>query len=139
MEKNVVKDIKKIKNGEPVSKDEKSFVARKFGRLLTEVSEWFWHKPVISDNKKIIEKKTFSEKYKLIIRGNTYVKGCGIHCENVHGIHNIICPCCKRFIYHKICLRKQMKRMGKLDLLKEEQWTCPNCILKNSRIKKKKM
>ena len=138
MERQVVKDIKRIKNGQPASKEEKSFLAKTFGRLVPEVSEWFWHNPIT--NSKLapkVPKKTFSQRYSLKRKGITYVKGCGTRCELKFGIHDMLCPTCKHFIYHSVCLRKEMRKMGEIKKLEDETWSCPNCILKNSRIIKK--
>ena len=38
------------------------------------------------------------------------IKGSGVACETEHGKHDIICPSCKNFIWHTVCLDEAFKK-----------------------------
>ena len=61
------------------------------------------------------------------------IKGSGVACETEHGKHDIICPSCKNFIWHTVCLDEAFKKRKMMfdtaiSYPFGDNWCCPQCF-----------
>ena len=58
---------------------------------------------------------------------STYLRGCGIMCVDL-GTPNIICPSCKKYVWHEACLKSWLELKGvTVTSFSATDWSCPQC------------
>ena len=131
--KKIMDAFVKLKQGEPTSAKERLSISRTLGRTKEQARGLVRsakRRQNISPSEKTFT--SFLSLNSVSITSATYRFGCGRSCINDYGAHTLVCPCCRKFIYHRECLMQRCRRLN-LKLPKEdsEAWACPNCQLKD--------
>ena len=131
-EKKIIKTFveRKIALNESITDDEVLELAHCLGRKRELVMVWLNKIQKNSENE--ILPQLFSEKLQIRGTKSNYMKGCGFSCERDEGDYQILCPRCRRFKFHSVCIQKQFERMGVPPPRNymHENWACPHCLMK---------
>ena len=102
-------------------------LARKLGRDLDTVQIWNknYKKKHNSDETSSDVPELFSAFSNITIGKKRRIVGCGLQCG---GEHNLLCPSCKKFAWHRECLVKLCGENGlPLPDFTSPNWCCPHC------------
>ena len=124
------------KLGKSATRQEMMILHRQLGRKYETVKRWT--RQTIKKHAPKTFIKSFKELCSVKSKANVkYIAVCGPKCTKELGPQDLICPTCRKTIWHQSCLEQRFK-LFQLDVPSfEGKWGCVDCeLLKNFVVKK---
>ena len=109
-------------------------IGNKLRRSVKRVKKMYHKSNAVSEGNPLL---LFSNLCSVQNRNYTYKPGCGLSCVKQSGKHSLICPSCRTFIWHLVCLQSYCLRLNlQFPDVDSTNWSCPHCAFKKRIIKK---